>query len=113
MATYLELRSIYDDESDLLKKVVVALCVAANTILQGDDTSDPPYDQGAGSHENRARWAARALASPVSEGKNFLKAVLAENKSLSLGAIQAASDAAVQSNVEAVVDGIATALHST
>jgi hypothetical protein len=113
MATYLELRSIFDDESDLLKKVSVAICVAANDILQGDDTSDPPYDQGAGGHENRERWAARALTNTVSEGKLVLKAVLAENKGLALSAIQTASDAAVQSNVEVVIDGIATALHST
>jgi hypothetical protein len=113
MATYLELRSIYDDESDLLKKVVVALCVCANDILQGDDTTDPPYDQGAGSHDNRARWAARALVDPIPEGKMLLKAVLCENRALSMAQIQAASDAAVQTNVEALIDGIASALHST
>jgi hypothetical protein len=53
------------------------------------------------------------LIDPIPEGKMLLKAVLCENRALTMAQIQAASDAAVQTNVEALIDGIASALHTT
>lgn len=108
MATYLELRTIFTD-SDLMEKLEVAVIIAAQTILAGDDDTDPPWDQTAGAHDIRVKWAAAAIKSTSTVATAMLKAVLAANNTLTVAQIQGASDAAIQSNVEAVIDSIANA----
>ena len=110
MATYLELRDLFGDDA-LLRRIEVAISIAANDILQGNDTSSPPYEQTIVQHENRLRWAASAIINTRQGAKNALKVILAANNTLTTLQIQGASDEAIQSNVEAVIDGVALALH--
>jgi hypothetical protein len=108
MATYLEVRSLFG-ESELIKKVMVAAIISAEKISSGNDDV-PPFDQTAGMHDNRVRWAANAITDTAQESDRLLKVVLAANADLTLAQIEGATDAAIQSNVDAAVDLIATAL---
>lgn len=108
MATYLELKSLFSD-SDMQDKIQTAVAIAAQTILSGDDTSDPPWDQTAGQHDLRVKWANAALNSTSATADQMLKYVLAANNGLSVSAIQSAADSAFQSNVNEAVDGLASA----
>lgn len=95
MATYLELHSLASD-SDLHEKVAVAVGVAAQGILA--TTPTPAAD--------RVAWAAHAMASTKAVAADAVKMVLAANKGLSVSAIQGASDTAIQSNVDDLVDAL-------
>lgn len=108
MATYQELRALFND-SDLAEKVEVAVAIAANTIASANDTA-APFDQAAGAHENRVRWAAAAITGTPTEARRILKLVLAKNESATVAQIQNATDALIQGNVDASVDVIAAAL---
>lgn len=110
MATYLELRSLFG-ESELVKKVMVASVISAEKVASGNDDV-PPFDQTAGAHDNRVRWAANAITNPKQEAERLLLVVLAANAGLTVAQIEGATDAAIQSNVDATVDLVATALFS-
>lgn len=97
MATYQELRDLFDD-SDLTEKVEVAVVIAANNLIGGTPTT------------NEKAWAATAFANPNAEARKALMAVLAENSGLTVAQIQSATDAAVQTNVNAVVSTLVDAL---
>ena len=99
MATYLELRSLYGN-SDLIEKTEVAVIVAADTILN--------EDVGTTNHANRLVWAAEAYDNPKGMARKMVMAILAANKGLSVAAVTGATDAALQTNVDAVVDLFAT-----
>lgn len=95
MATYLELFSIRS-EPELVEKLTVAVVVAAEAIRV--DVA-PPTNQ-----VNRLKWASQVFANPSVEARSMLWAVLAANKSLTLAQITGASDAAIQTNVDAAID---------
>jgi hypothetical protein len=95
MATYAELRSLFGD-GDLRNKIEVACIIAAEGI-RGEDIATP-------NHTNRLIWAKKAFGSPGSIRDEMLMAILAQNKTLTLVQITGASDAAIQSNVDAAVD---------
>lgn len=97
MATYQELRSLFND-SDLLEKVEVATVIAANDLL----ATTPTTAQKA--------WAAQVFASPKTEAQKALMAVLAENSGLTVAQIQGATDTAVQTNVDGVASILVDAL---
>lgn len=107
MATYLELRQLFFN-TDLHYKVEVAAAIGAQTILAGDDTS-APFDQAAGKHELRVKWANQALNSIESTANQLLKYVVAANSSLTVAQIQGANDNAIQSNVNEAIDELASA----
>jgi hypothetical protein len=109
MATYLELRDVFEN-TELLKKVMVAVAIAAETVSSGADTTDPPWDQTAGAHDNRIRWAANAITDTKGEAARIMKMVIAANKDLTVSQINGASDTAIQANVDAAVDTVAAAL---
>ena len=90
MATYTELRGLFND-SELLGKIEIATIIAANNLLTGTPTA------------NDRAWAAAAFSSPKAESKKVLMSVLAENSGLAAAAITGASDAAIQTNVNSVV----------
>ena len=92
MATYTEIRNLFDD-SALRNRVAVAVIVAANTILE--ETPATPA---------RKAWAVRAFAGAEAEAKRILMAVLAANKDATVGQIQNANDAALQTNVNAAIN---------
>lgn len=104
MATYTELFDLFDN-SVLRNKVTVAVGVAADIIRNDQDTGDP-WDGT--NHANRLVWAAQAYSSPVVMAKRMLWFVIIANRDLTAEQILGASDAAIQSNVNAVVDLFAT-----
>lgn len=108
MATYLELQALFSD-SDLQDKIEAAVTIAAQTILDGDDSSDPPWDQTAGVHDLRVKWANSALQNTRGTALQILKYVLAANAANTVTQIQNATDAAIQANVNVAIDGLATA----
>lgn len=97
MATYQELYALQGDD-DLREKVAFATVVAAQAKLTGAPTAA------------EAAWAKDVITYPLGHrARGVLNLVLAANKALSVAAIQAAGDATVQTNVDAVIDGLIAA----
>lgn len=97
MATYLELRNLFND-GDLKNKVITATVVAAKELLGGTPTA------------NDRAWASSVLANPKGESSKALMTVLAENKALDVSAIQGATDAGIQAQVDSVVPQLVLAM---
>ena len=95
MATYLEIRQLFND-SDLYNKIQVASTIAAEAIRVEDAATD--------NHANRLLWAKSAFESPNAVAKKMIMAVLAGNADLTVAQIQGATDAAIQTKVDAAVD---------
>ena len=95
MATYEELYGLRND-SGLRNRVVVACIISAEGIMSEDG--------GTPNHANRLIWAAAVFASPTQEAERMYWAVLAANKDATIAQIQSATDAAIQTNVDAHVD---------
>lgn len=95
VATYLELRNLGND-SDLRNKSEVAVLVAANNVLRGAT----PVDAEVG-------WAQAVLASPAMWAQRALWVALAQNKDLTVVQITGASDADLQTAIDAVVPVLA------
>ena len=96
MATYQELFGLRTN-SELQNKIAVAVTVAAQAKLAGTPTSA------------QAAWAIGVLNNPSGAAAAVINAVLAANKASSAATILAATDATIQSSVDAVIDGIITA----
>jgi len=99
MATYLELRSLFNND-DLRNKIEVACVIAAEAVR----TESPAAEN----HANRLIWAKRAFENPTSIRDQMLMALLAANKDLSVAAITSATDAQVQAKVDTAIDVFAT-----
>lgn len=93
MATYLELHGLRQN-SDLQDKIAVACVIAAEAKLSGSPSAA------------EAAWAKGVIASPGPTAMAVINAVLAANKTASASTIAEASDASIQTNVDAVVDGL-------
>lgn len=113
MATYSELYQIigYEVEGALVlrNKVAIAALVTADTITSGGDDV-APFDQTAGAHDQRVKWAEMAYQGNQGLIDQVFRAVIAANASMAQATILAASDAAIQANVNAVVDTLAANL---
>ena len=96
MATYTEIRGLFNN-SELLGKVEVATVKHASDLLAGTPTA------------NDRAWASDVFSNPKSESKKALMAVLATNSSLNSSSIIAASDAAIQSNVDSIAPSLVLA----
>ena len=95
MATYMELRGLFND-SDLDNKIEVACIVAAETIRnEASETAN---------HVNRLVWAKNAMNGTTAYSKQMLKALLAANKDATVATLKASSDEAIQTAVDAAVD---------
>ena len=90
MAKYTDLRGLFND-AELTNTVTLATLVAVNTILEGTPTA-----------KDKA-YAALLAANPQREAKKVLMFVLAANRGLTIEAIQAADDSAVQAKVNSIV----------
>ena len=99
MATHKELFSLWH-ESELRNLVTVAVVVAAEEVWI--------EDSGTPNHANRLLWAKATLESPASVAGAMFRLVLAVNKDATKEAILDASDASIQSAVNAAVDMFAT-----
>jgi len=99
MATYLELYSV--QTNDILRnKIRVAVIIAAETVRT--------EDSGTANHANRALWAAGVFENPSPEADRMRWAVLAANKDNETAEILGATDAQIQTAVDAAVDLFAT-----
>lgn len=94
MATFLELFDLRSD-STLRNKIAVAATIKAQTLL---DTASPTVAQ--------VTWAKATLADPLHVADDLLSYVLAVNKDATVAQIQSATDAAIQTNVNAAADKI-------
>lgn len=92
MATYAELHQLANN-GDLKDKVGVALTIAAQAKLAGTPTSSD------------SKWARSTLTSLERESEKVLRLILAANVGQTQANILGASDAAIQTEVDAVVDG--------
>lgn len=99
MATYAELLTA-SENSTLNQKIRVACIIAAEAIRTESGATT--------NHANRLIWAKAVFANPAAEAQRMLWAVLAQNKDATLAAITGATDAAVQTAVNAAVDVFAT-----
>lgn len=97
MATYLELAEIENEAGwgDLLNKIRQAAAVKATAVI---DSTTP----GAVVLE----WARTTVADKNQAGDDIAAYVVAKNKGLAIATLLAASDASIQTNVDAAVDAI-------
>jgi hypothetical protein len=94
MATYIELIQAQADTT-LRQRVAVACVVAADVIrTEAIDTAN---------HTARLAWAKKVYDSPQTTASSMLWSVLAQNKSATLAQITGATDAALQTAVDAAV----------
>ena len=96
MATYLELRNLFDD-GGMRNKTAVALTIAAEDLLSGTPDDD-----------DRA-WASAVRAGNSSESRKALAGIIAVNKAASVAAILGATDAVLQAQVDALVPDLVDA----
>jgi len=94
MATYMELFGLRSD-SDLQDKVLVAVVKTAQTLLDGETPTAAEVE-----------WASAAIESPKAKADALLNYVLAKNSGVEVGAISGASDATIQTAVDAAVAAI-------
>ena len=90
-------------DADLRKKVQIATLVAADTLLSGAPSSS---DQ---------KWASAVYANPQGATGEWFKAygaMLAANNTASIANIEAATDASIQANVDAVADSLVVAFNA-
>ena len=101
MATYQEIREIWGNVSNdgLKAQVEVATVVAAEAKLSGVSTAD------------ELKWAAAVLSNPRVEAQKALMSVIASNKSVTIEQMQSASDEAVQTKVDGIIDGLVSAFN--
>lgn len=95
MATYEELFSLRNN-SAIKNKVTSAVVIAAETVMNEDG--------GTTNHANRVIWAKGVFESPANEAGRMFWAVLAANSAASVSAIEGATDAAIQANVDDHID---------
>jgi len=95
MASYTELRGLFSTD-DLRNKIEVACIVAAEAIRTEDVNTD--------NHANRVVWAKTTFSNPRTIAEKMLMALLAANKDADVATITGASDAAIQTKVDAAVD---------
>jgi hypothetical protein len=95
MATYAELITASTD-TGLRDKIRVACVVAAETVRT--ELASVP------NHTERLKWAQKVFLDPSVEALRMTWAVLAQNRAATLAAITGASDAAVQTAVDAAVN---------
>lgn len=98
MATYTELRDLFSDDA-LRNRVTTATVIAAQGLLAG---SPAPTTA-------ESVWASKVLSGPDGEGARMFMAVLAANSGQTVANIQGATDAQIQTNVDAVVPQIVAA----
>ena len=97
MATYEELASVYRDPewTQLIEKIRVACAIKASAII---DSPAPAASLLA--------WAETAIKNPNKAGDDIAFYVVSANSSATLAQIWAATDVAVQDNVNTAIDAL-------
>lgn len=99
MATYSELLTA--STNDVLRQKVRVACVLGAEKVRVEDIATA-------NHALRLEWAKAVYASPETEGNRMIWAVLAQNSTATLAQITGASDALVQTAVDAAVNVFAS-----
>ncbi len=102
MASYQDIADVLRNDV-LLERIGVAIIIAADTINSGNDIA-APWDQNSPQPANRKKWAKLAYSDALAMAKNMQSAVLAANSGATLNQITTVSDAAIQANINALVD---------
>ena len=97
MATYLELKNLFND-SDLMDRVQVAAVIVASDFLENAPTAP------------QKAWAAAVFDDSRAEARKLLKAVLADKKGLSVVAIQGLTDIQIKNRVVIVAPHMVDAM---
>ncbi|MGR3220770.1 MAG: hypothetical protein ACUZ8H_13280 [Candidatus Anammoxibacter sp.] len=97
MATYTELRELFNN-GDLLNKIDVAVVIAANNLINGTPAAKD------------TSWAANVFNMPRGEARKALMAILAENQGLTITQITGATDTAIQAKVDGIIPALVNAL---
>lgn len=95
MATYTELRGLIN-EPTLKERVSIALLIAAEAIRTEDGATV--------NHANRLKWAKDVLRDPDGHADDMLRALIAQNASLTAAQITGVTDAAMQTAVNNAVN---------
>ena len=100
MASYVDIRSIWNNVSNdgLKAQVEVATVIAAEAKLSSGTATAAEQ-----------KWAGAVLANPRNEAQKAMLSVIASNKDVTIAQMQGATDSAVQTKVDAVVDGLIVA----
>ena len=101
MATYLELSDLFSNDT-LKRKVKVAMMVAADLVRSEEDTVLAGFSDT--NHTNRLKLAKRWFRPDGAYVDIIIHSVLAANRTVAASSIIAASDSAVQTNVNSVMD---------
>lgn len=99
MATYDELLSIATTGAAFIARLQVAAVMSANKI-RTEATATPNY-------ANRQKWAKSAFQNSAGAARDLLWPVLTANAGAASAAILSASDALIQTAVDAAVDVLA------
>lgn len=99
MADYVDLYAIISDDT-LRQRVTVATIIAAEALIAGSPTA------------GEQSWAAEAFDNPRGEGLKALRGVLAVNNAATIANIQGATDAQIQTNVDAIVPSLVVAFNA-
>lgn len=94
MASYSELYDVRSN-TELLNRIVVAIVIKAQILI---DLATPTAKQ--------IGWASSVLANPKGKADELFNYVLAKNNTLTVAQINAASDSAIQNQINAAVDAI-------
>jgi hypothetical protein len=99
MATYDELLAIATTGTVFISRLRVAAVIAAEKVRTEADTVT--------NHANRLKWAKTAFQDSESTARDLLWIVLAQNRGATSAAILAATDATIQTAVDAAIDVLA------
>lgn len=97
MATYAELSNVAKTGDGVLRSRVQFACIVAAHAIASESDATP-------NHVNRLKWAKAVMADPELEAKRMLWFALAANKAATLAQIDAATDASIQTIVDAAVN---------
>ena len=97
MATYIEIRELFND-SDLINKIATATIIYAESIIKNSPTAA------------QKSWAASVFSNPQEEAKKITMGVLASNKGATVVQIRSATDAQIQAKVDAIASVMVDAL---
>lgn len=102
-ATYDELKIALGNQP-LKDKVHVSVLISVDKVVRGDDVG-AGFDPA--NHDNRVAWARRVMSNPEggpATATLFFPLLIASNSESPISAIMGATDASIQSQVDAMVD---------
>ena len=95
MPSYAEIYNLASN-SDLIAKVTSAIAIAAEEIRAEDPITE--------NHDQRVAWAVRALFNPDGEARKLMWILLAQNAAATTAQITGATDATIQTAVDAALE---------